>query len=235
MPGTNVIPDGNAEIAAALPSVIDLIARTCRWVHPETFRELPVWYPWTARGRPLYEQSWQRRRTNTKRATNQTSDKFEGNVAAADALKSALGVARPRPRNWTVCHVWGYDDPGFKSEGAVVRDPRYFSCVANMVWLPTPLKGFTDALPEIKTMLRICVFHLYGWACEHQSVMADAEVIRSGIVPQGYPATWPSPARPDLLPPGTAALTPAVMQNIRRQKSLIRARLADSSLTHFPR
>jgi hypothetical protein len=44
-----------------------------------------------------------------------------------------------------------------------------------MVWLPTPLKGFTDTLPEIKAMLRVCAFHLYGWACEHPSVADQVE------------------------------------------------------------
>jgi len=65
MAGTNVIPDGNAEIAAEIPLIVEIIARTCRWVHPDTFREFPVWCPWTARGRPLYDRTWQRRYTNT--------------------------------------------------------------------------------------------------------------------------------------------------------------------------
>jgi hypothetical protein len=43
--GTNVIPDGNAEIAAEIPRIVDIIARTCRWVHPNTFHQLPVWCP----------------------------------------------------------------------------------------------------------------------------------------------------------------------------------------------
>jgi hypothetical protein len=160
MPGTHAIPDGNEEIAAEIPKIVDIIARTCRWVHPETFRRLPLWCPWTARGRPLYDRAWQRRYTNTKRATKQTIEKVEGNIAASQTLIAALGVASPKPRNWTVCHIWGYDDLAFASQGSIVQDPRFFSCVANMVWLPTPLKGFTDALPEIKTMLRTCAFHL---------------------------------------------------------------------------
>jgi hypothetical protein len=147
MAGTNVIPDGNDEINAYIPLVVEIIARTCRWVHPETFRQLPVWCPWAARGRPVYDSGWQRRYTNTRRATKQTVEKVEGNIAASKALIAALGVASPKPPNWTVCHIWGYDDPAFASQGNIVRDPRYFSCVANMVWLPTPLKGFTDALP----------------------------------------------------------------------------------------
>src|SRR3954470_15559852 len=49
MAGNYLIPDGNDEIAAEIPLVVEIIARTCRWVHPETFRQLPVWCPWTAR------------------------------------------------------------------------------------------------------------------------------------------------------------------------------------------
>jgi hypothetical protein len=220
MSGTNIIPDGNAEIAAEIPHIVEIIARTCRWVHPDTYRQLPVWYPWTARGRPLYDSSWQRRYTNTKRAT------------ASKALIAALGVASPKPANWTVCH---YDDPAFASQGSIVQDPRHFSCVANMVWLPTPLKGFTDALPDIKTMLRTCAFYLYGWACEHESVVDQATAIRAGKIPDGYPKSWPAPDRAGLFPPGTAPFTPAVMTEICKRKAAFKRMLTDMSLTHFPR
>jgi hypothetical protein len=233
--GSNVIPDGNAEITPEIPLIVELIARTSRWVHPDTFRQLPVWCPWTARGRPLYDQSWQRRYTNTRRSTNQTSDKFEGNIAAGNALVAALGVAPPKPRNWTVCHIWGYDDPVFGRPASIVQDPRYFSCIANMVWLPTPLKGFTDALPEIKILLRTCAFHLYGWACEHESVKKQAEGIRAGWVPDGYPDCWPAPDRPKILPPGTASFNAAILEEIRKRKARLKAMISDSSLTHFPR
>ena len=146
MAGTNVMPDGNDEIEAELPLLVELIARTARWVHPQTFHALPVWCPWTARGRPLYDRTWQRRATNTRRDSGVTSEKFEANVAAGKALVAALGVASPKPANWTVCHIWGYDDEAFAAQSAIVRNPRYYSCVGNMVWLPTPLKGFTDAI-----------------------------------------------------------------------------------------
>jgi hypothetical protein len=42
-------------------------------------------------------------------------------------------------------------------------DRRLFSCVASMVLLPTPLKAFTDTMPHVKVMLRICARNLYGW------------------------------------------------------------------------
>lgn len=230
-----IIPDGNAEIAEEIPLVVEIIARTSRWVNPKTFHELPVWCPWTARGRPLYDSTWQRRYTNTKRSTKQTVEKVEGNVAAGKALLAALGVGHPKPKNWTVCHIWGYDDPAFASQGSIVQDPRYFTCVANMVWLPTPLKGFTDALPEIKTMLRTCAFYLYGWVCEHESVTAQANSIRSGTLPAGYPTSWPAPDRATILPPGTAPFTAVTMAEIGKRKARYRRMLADTSLIHFPR
>jgi hypothetical protein len=235
MAGTNIIPDGNREIEVEIPFIVEILARTCRWVHRDTFCQLPVWCPWTARGRPLYDKAWQRRYTNIKRATKQTVDKVEGNIAASKALIAALGVANPKPRNWTVCHIWGYDDPAFSSQGSIVQDPRYFSCVANMVWLPAPLKGFTDALPEIKMMLRTCAFHYYGWVCEHESVTAQALSIRAGSIPEGYPKSWPAPDRSNISPPGTAPCTPAIVAEIRRRKASFRRMLADTSLTHFPR
>ena len=235
MPRNNVIPDGNEEIAAEIPPIVGVIARTARWVHPQTFQALPVWCPWTARKRPLYDSKWQQRATNTRRDTGVTSEKFEGNVAAANALMAALSVAPPKPKNWTVCHIWGYDDNRFTSESNIVRNPRYYSCVGNMIWLPSALKAFTDGLPEIKAMLRTCAFHLYGWVCEDPGVKPQADAIRGGAVPEGYPTDWPSPERPGLLPPGTAPYDDAVRSEIRRRKARIAAMLEDDTLNCLDR
>jgi hypothetical protein len=229
------IPDGNEALRDDIPAVVELIERTARWVNPETFRRLPVWAPHTARGRALYDANWSRRYTNTRQATKITAEKFEGNVAALNALVAALGVASPKPKNWTVCHIWGYDDPSFAQQSSVVQDPRYFSCVANMVWLPTPLKGFTDTLPEIKAMLRVCAFHLYGWACEHPSVTKQAEKVRSGWIPKGYPATWPSLEYPGILPPGTAPFSERIEREIAKRKGKIKGDLANAAFLHYPK
>lgn len=230
-----LLKDGNETIRDDIPAVVELIERTARWVNPETFRRLPVWCPYTARGKPLFDSSWSRRYTNTRRATGETAEKFEGNVAAIKALVAALDVVKPKPRNWTVCHIWGYDDPAFAQRSSIVQDPRYFSCVANMIWLPTPLKGFTDALPEIKMMLRVCAFHLYGWACEHASAAEQADQVRSGYIPTGYPQSWSSPGRPGAVPFGTSPFSNRIEREIARRKQQWKAALSDSSLEHYPR
>jgi hypothetical protein len=235
MAGRNYIKDGNAEVESDIPLVLSMIARTAKWVHPDTFRKLPVWSPWAARGKPLYASNWERQYTNTRKSTQQTTDKFEGNGSTARALTAALDVAPPRPRNWTVCHLWGYDDPEFKSAESVVKDPHYFTCLANMIWLPTPLKGFTDAVPQVKSILRTCSFYLYGWVCEHETVKAQAQVVSSGVIPEGYPDDWPAPGRLDLRPIGMAPFTPELEARIETRKSEIRWMLNDHSLAYFPR
>jgi hypothetical protein len=229
------VPDGNEALQEDIPAIAELIERTARWVHPNTFKALPVWAPHAARGRPLYDASWTRRYTNRHKATGTTAEKFEGNVAALNALVAALDVAVPKPKNWTVCHIWGYDDPTFAKRSSVVQDPRFFSCVANMVWLPTSLKGFTDTLPEIKAMLRVCSYHLYGWACEHPSVQEQADQVRAGWIPQDYPKTWPRPDRPELLPPGTAPFTTRVVREIEKRKAKIRSNLGNAGYLHYPK
>jgi len=221
------VPDGLSEIEHELPLVMEMIARTARWVHPQTFRALPVWCPDTARGQPRYDASWTRVLANGSGVP-----KVEENIRAATALVEALGVKAPKPKNWTVCHIWGYDDQNFAGRSKVVQDPRFYSCVGNMVWLPTPLKGFTDAVPQIKDCLRACAFHLYGWACEHEDVEVPAARVRSGSIPEGYPTSWPTADR-RILPPGTAPIGDRVQTSIEKYKARLRAQLANPHLVHF--
>lgn len=129
------IPDGLSVVSANLPAIVQMIARTARWVHPDAFRALPVWYPEVARGQKMYDATWTRVYRNVDRETGREVEKVEPNIKAGQAFRLALG-ARKVP-NWTVCHIWSVDDPTFRKSNRVVRDPRYYSCVANMVWLPT--------------------------------------------------------------------------------------------------
>ena len=227
-----VVPDGLEELREEMPSIMDLIARTARWVHPDTFHALPVWYPEMARGLPIYNARWDGAYTNRNRSTSVVVGKTEANISAAKALVAALGARRTD--NWTACHIWGVDSPKFQAPNAVVRDRRFYSCVGNMVWLPTPLKGFTDAVPSIKQMLRVCAYHLYDWACQHPEVASLAAEVQSGTIPDGYPASWPTPERRDP-PPGTAPYSPRVANAIRMRKEGLRRMLDDSSLINFPR
>lgn len=104
-----------------------------------------------------------------------------------------------------------------------------------MVWLPTSLKGFTDTLPEIKAMLRVCSFYLYGWACEHLSVADQAAKIRSGWIPDAYPKSWPSLDRKGVLPPGTAPFTARIEREIANRKQRIKADLANPAYLYYPK
>jgi hypothetical protein len=226
------VPDGLEELRRELPFLIAAVVRTARWVHPQTFKSLPLWYPETARGRPMFDVAWSRIYTNQDRETKVVAEKREPNIKAGTAFVAALGTKKSP--NWTVCHIWGVDDPKFQKSNRVVRDPRYYSCVGNMVWLPTPLKGFTDSTPEIKRMLRTCAFHLYGWTCEHVDVASDAAEIKAGSMPLNYPAEWPTRDK-KCFPPGTAPFSSAVKVAVEKRKTELRTMLNDESLKHFPR
>ena len=158
----------NREIDAK--EVARIIGKLARWPDPDTFRILPVWHPEIARKQPLYKADWMTPQTNNGK------QKFEGNSIANADLSKALGISRKERPNWTCCHIWGNDDTTFSSGHAEVNDPRYYSCIANMVLLPTPLKAFTDAVPQVKAALRLAAFHLYGFLPEGKSspTIADA-------------------------------------------------------------
>jgi hypothetical protein len=224
----NIIPDGLHEIDDEMPIIMKMIARTSRWVHPEVFKALQVWRPDTARTLPLYRADW------VTPATNKGNPKTEGNVSAQSSLMSALGVVGRKPKHWTTCHIWGYDDVGFVRRSSVIQDRRYFSCVGNMVLLPTPLKGFTDAVPSIKHQLRVCAYHLYGWACEHEDVTTEAARVRSGEVPTGYPDEWPTGDR-SVLPPGTGPFNNIIKRKIAARKTQIAHLLERKDFREYPR
>jgi hypothetical protein len=152
------LPDGLDALRneLSLAEILRLIERTARWVAPETFRRLPVWYPEHCRRGLFYKSNWAEPQLNRNRQTGVTVHKHEGNLYANKALTLALGLrSRDRP-SWSCCHIWGVDDAAYASTNIIVQDPRFYSCVGNMVLLPTPLKAFTDVMPDVKSMLRAC-------------------------------------------------------------------------------
>ena len=153
-----------------------------------------------------------------------------------NALVPPSAWHHPKPKNWTVCHIWEYDDPSFAQQSSVSSRSTLL-LPAWPIWsgCRTPLKGFTDTLPEIKAMLRVCAFHLYGWVCEHPSVTAQSDKVKSGWIPDDYPRSWPSPDRPGILPPGTAPFGERIEREIAKRKDKWKADLANASLLHYPK
>ncbi len=215
--------------------MVSLIVNTCLWVDPKTFQDLPVWYPETYRGAPIYDHKWQRRYTNTSKSTGRTLEKVEPNIRASRALWQALGFGpRSKPKNWTVCHIWGIDDEYFQRPNTIVRNPKYYSCIANMVALPSPLKALTDGVPEIKSMLRVCAYYLYGWICESDEVKAEATAITNGFIPKEYPESWPK-SRADKLPKGLVQYNAAIKKFVNKRKQEIKGDLQNPALRFYPK
>jgi hypothetical protein len=230
-----LLPDGLAALRAELElgEIMRLIERTARWVDPETFRLLPVWYPEHARRAYFYKGNWTQPQLNKNRQTGHTEHKREGNLYANKALTHALGLRSDDRPNWSCCHLWGVDDALYQESNAVVQDRRFYSCVANMVLLPTPLKAFTDTMPEVKAMLRICARHMYGWHCDHASLTDTIAIVDAWGDWEAYPKSWPRLGAP-AIPPGTVPLDDGIRLSAARRLDQIRRDLRSAG-PHYPR
>ncbi len=225
-----MLPDGldALRVEMELGVVMRLIERTARWVDPATFRLLPTWYPEHARKAFFYKENW------TVPQLNRGEHKQEGNLHANKALTHALGLRSDDRPNWSCCHIWGVDDPLYQEANVVVQDRRFFSCVANMVLLPTPLKAFTDTVPEVKAMIRICARALYGWHCDHESLVETVAIIDRWGDWEAYPASWPRIPGDGMLPPGVVPLSRDIQKDASRRLTRIRQDLAQAG-PHYPR
>jgi hypothetical protein len=104
--------------------IASLIERTARWVAPETFRLLPVWYPEYARRSPMYKTNWSEPQMNKNRRSGSSVHKIEGNIYANQAITLALGARRTTRPNWSCCHIWGVDDATYQKSNDIVSDHR---------------------------------------------------------------------------------------------------------------
>lgn len=234
MPGTP-LPDGLTAMrdVIQLSEVMRLIEQTARWVDPETFRLLPLWYPEHARRTYFYKKNWSEPQMNKNRETGHTEHKREGNVHANKALTHALGLRSDDRPNWSCCHIWGVDDALYQEFNAIVQDRRFFSCIANMVLLPTPLKAFTDTMQEVKAMLRICARHLYDWHCDHEGVAEGLAAVEGWTDWSAYPESWPKGDRSSL-PKGVVKLDDGIRESAARRLRQIRNDLENAG-AHYPR
>jgi len=94
-----------------------------------------------------------------------------------------------------------------------------------MVLLPTPLKAFTDVMPEVKSLLRACASNLYGWRCEHADLDETSDELWQATESADYPSSWPTPKRV-CLPPGTMPFSSTVKRYADRRLDRIRSDLA---------
>ena len=215
----------------SVSQIATLIEKTAKWVDVETFEYLPVWYPEDARRQLMYKSNWTEPLYNTNRTTGERVHKRTGNTSANRALSNALGVSPQNRPNWTCCHIWGLDDPSFRKANVIVADRRFYSCVANMVLLPTPLKAFTDAMPEIKAMIRVAAYLYYRWGPDHPEIdNIESEMQR--YEQNAYPASWPKKEADEL--PGVVPFNSNVKRFADRRIRKIQKELENAG-KYYPR
>lgn len=222
------MPDGLDTFRAACVEigipVMDLIARTARWVDPRVVSVFPVWYPAFYRRMPLFMEDWK-----TPRLLKGKEPYFETNSRANSTIKSALGW---KNANWTCCHVWGYSDSTFQERGSLTYDPRYYTCVPNLVLLPTPVKALTNSMRDVQQALQVLSWHLYGWTPDPADAN-EAELIRSGWLPDRYPSDWPR-KRGEGAPLGLVQATSAILAKARAREAQIDDELRRAETGELP-
>lgn len=174
----------------SLADIMRLIESTAKWVSRDSFSYLPIWFPEEARRDLMYKANWSEPQLNKNKTTGEEVHKRVGNSNANSALTWALGMKATERPNWTCCHIWSVDDPSFQRPNSIAGDKRFYSCIANMILLPTPLKAFTDAMPEVKTMLRVAAASYYDWAPEHNEIPTTEED-RAQCNWEAFPKSWP--------------------------------------------
>ena len=231
----SVLPNGIDALNAVLTigQAMHLIASTARWVDPEIFKLLPVWYPESGRSALMYKKNWTEPLTNTERYSGKSIHKRQGNGNANETLTKALGLRAKDRSDWSCCHIWGNDDPKFQATNLVVRDHRFYTCVANMVLLPTPLKAFTDSMQQVKAMIRICARNLYRWQCDHETLLESNAELDCWDDWEHYPSSWPrNPG--DCPPPGIMSMNVHSHDAAKRRWNAIRCQLEEAG-PHYPR
>lgn len=231
-----MLPDGIGKLLSVLDiqTTMILIEKTARWVAPETFSYLPIWYPEHARKSLLYKGNWSNPQMNTNRESGVSIHQHESNTNAGKALNFALGLGATKPKNWTCCHIWGVDDLSNQATNTVVQDARFYSCIGNMVLLPTPLKAFTDSVPEAKAMLRICARNLYGWQCDHPDMAATNARLDQWDHWDDYPSSWPRRRDEQVQPLGVTAFSTKAKAAADRRRARIFSDLANAG-QYYPR
>ena len=90
-----------------------------------------------------------------------------------------------------------------------------------MVLLPTPLKAFTDTMPEVKAMLRICARNLYGWQCDHNILHVTNTALDGWTDWVAYPESWPKTPN-EKRPLGLVELSPKIQASAEKRLATIR-------------
>ena len=116
--------------------------------------------------------------------------RLDRNNYAGQAIRAAIGLARPELAGYQACHVW--PDSCY--------DPRYHTVLANLVLVPAPLVSLTDHDPDVIAALKYRSFELYGWHPDESP---------APVKPDRYPRSWPVPV-PGRVRGGVSGVRPVV-------------------------
>jgi hypothetical protein len=75
-------------------------------------------------------------------------------------------------------------------------------------------------MSEVKAMLRICARNLYGWQCDHDSMVSVNAALDNWTDWSAWPASWPRDGQ-KMLPLGTVPLNDRIKSSAARRIAAI--------------
>lgn len=138
--------------------IIDLVQNCSIWLSPQFFQNIPIFLPFSVRERT----SWQHRRTNLNGdnwgSANNKGYVIDDNSDIKDIIRNAEIInntfsANLKPSTgFIACHIWP----------KTTSNPRLYSFVPNIVWLPRPIAKLSDDQTSyLSQILKIISTELY--------------------------------------------------------------------------
>ncbi|MFW9875134.1 MAG: hypothetical protein ACFFG0_18670 [Candidatus Thorarchaeota archaeon] len=138
--------------------IINLIYNCSIWLSPEFYQNIPIFLPFSVRERT----SWQYRQKNLNGdnwgSANNNGYIIDDNSDIKDFIRNAIIVNNKfsndqKPRTgFIACHIWSN----------TTSNPRLYSFVPNIVWLPRPIAKLSDDQTSfLSQILKIISLKIY--------------------------------------------------------------------------
>jgi hypothetical protein len=145
--------DGNKTLELALENLGELIAekviaQTAFWIAPTIYHIIKSDNNPTA---CFFPGSRRAAKTAEVRTTTDEGIYLDSNERAIKTMRQCTG-RKAVPHSYTACHIYE----------ASTRDVRYFTCVANIVWVPAAISSLTDGgHKNVSMLLKRKAYELY--------------------------------------------------------------------------
>lgn len=136
----------------------ECIEKVSIWLPIELYKKMPIFYPYSIRGRRHDETS------DNWGAANDEGWLIDDNSDVKDLIrgKKIKGTKQKLNKGYIACHIW----PN------TTKIPQLFTFVPNLVWLPSPIARLSDNEESLfsKMLKQFSINHFYNIQCDKKEM-----------------------------------------------------------------